>query len=86
MAAPIFPITKSRNRFRDIKRYFHIADNQNLANSKMAKILSLLEKLKINCQQFDIFNKFPSIDERIILSHSLHSKKQFIEGKPVKFG
>ena len=43
MAALIFPRTMSRKRIRDIKQYFYIADNQNLAKSKMAKILLLLE-------------------------------------------
>ena len=75
----------SKKRFHDIKRYFHIADNQNLANSKMAKIFPLLEKLKTNCQQFEIFHQFLSIGESMIPYRGLHSAKQFIKGKPVKF-
>ena len=75
-----------RKRFRDMKRYFHIADNQNLPNSKMAKIFPYLEKLNKNCQHFGIFHQFLSIDESTIPYRGLHSAKQFIKGKLVKFG
>ena len=52
----------------------------------MTKILPLLEKLKTNCQQFGIFHQFLSIDESTIPYRGLHSAKQFVKGKPVKFG
>ncbi|KAF2905850.1 hypothetical protein ILUMI_00322 [Ignelater luminosus] len=38
MQAPIFSKTMSRDNFRTIKRYFHVADNQKLDNSKIAKM------------------------------------------------
>ena len=41
LIAPIFSSTMSRDRFRLIKRYLHIADNSNLTQSKVAKILLL---------------------------------------------
>ena len=46
MIMPIFSSTMSRDRFRLIKRYLHIADNSSLAQSKVAKILPLYELLK----------------------------------------
>jgi len=32
----------------------------------LAKVLPLLEKLKTNCQQFDVFHKNLSIDESVV--------------------
>ena len=52
---------------------------QNIQNFTTAK------KLKINCQQFGIFRKFWFFDQCIMLSHGLHSEKQFIKAKTVKF-
>ena len=46
MIMPIFSSTMNKDRFRLIKRYLHIADNSSLAQSKVAKILSLYELLK----------------------------------------
>ena len=43
---PIFSSTMSKDRFRLMKRYLHIADNSSLAQSKVAKILPLYELLK----------------------------------------
>ncbi len=60
---PIFAKTMSRERFKSIKRYFHIADNNNLRDSKMARILPLLQMLKDNCQNHGIFHEFLSINE-----------------------
>ena len=65
-------------------QHFYIANNQNLANAKLSKILPKLEKLKIDCHQSGMVYKFRRIDECIMLSHSLRSRKQFIE-KQVKF-
>ena len=48
----------SRENFRSIKKYLHIADNNQLLPSKVAKVLSLLNKLKQQCQQFGMFHKF----------------------------
>ena len=46
MIMPIFSSTMSKDRFRLMKRYLHIADNSSLAQSKVAKILPLYELLK----------------------------------------
>ena len=84
--APIFSKTMSRDRFCSIKACLHIADNHNLAQSKVAKVLPLLDLLKANCQQFGVFHKSLSIDESMVPYRGLHSAKQYIKGKPVKFG
>lgn len=86
LEAPIFGKTMSRNRFREIMKYFHCADNQNLERSKVAKIRPLIEMLKCNCQQFGIFHENLSIDESMIPYTGHHSAKMFIRNKPIRFG
>ena len=86
LEAPIFTNIMARDRFRVIKLCLHVADNHNLAQSKVAKVLPLLELLQTNCQQIDVFHKNLSIDESMVPYRGLHSAKQYIKGKPVKFG
>ena len=86
LVAPVFATTMSRDRFRTIKRYLHLADNSNLAASKMAKVLPLLEMIRSNCQKFGVFHELLSIDESMIPYHGHHSAKQFIRNKPIRFG
>ena len=57
LEAPIFSNIMARDRFCMIKSCLHIADNHSLAQSKVAKVLPLLELLRTNCQQFGVFYK-----------------------------
>ena len=66
LSAPIFSRVMSRNRFQEIKQYFHLADNENLTESKIAKVDPIYDELLKNCQQFGIFDKLLSIDESIV--------------------
>ena len=86
LEAPIFSNFMVKDCFRVIKSCLHIADNHNLAQSKVAKILPLLELLLTGCHQFGAFHKSLSIDESIVPYRGLHSAKQYINDKPVKFG
>ena len=86
LETPIFSNIMARDRFRVIKPYLHIADKHNLAQSKVAKVLPLLELLRTNCQQFGVFHKNLSIDESMVPYSGLPSAKQYIKGKPVKSG
>ena len=86
LETPIFSNIMARDRFRVIKPYLHVAENHNLAQSKVAKVLPLLELLRTNCQQFGVFHKNLSIDESMVPYRGLHSAKQYIKGKPVKSG
>ena len=73
LSAPFFASIISRDRFKLIKRYLHIADNSNLAQSKMAKVLPLYDRLKENCLQYGIFHQFLSIDESMVTYRGLHN-------------
>ena len=86
LLAPIYPETMSRARFLDIKKYLHLANNENLSNSKTTKVDPLHHKLLLNCQQFRIFHKKLSIDEGMVPYRGKHLIKQFIRNKPVRFG
>ena len=76
----------SCNRFQEIKRYFHLADNKILTESKTAKVESIYEELLKNCQQFGIFEKLLSIDESMVPYRGYFSIKQYIQNKPIRFG
>jgi DNA excision repair protein ERCC-6 len=78
----------SRSRFRDIKRHFHLVDNESLQNSsdKLGKVRSFLETLTAKFQQFGVFAKHLSIDEQMIPYFGNHTAKMFLKGKPVRFG
>ena len=86
LGAPIFPKTMCRDRFKRIKRYFHVDDNAELGNSKVAKVETLFNMLREQCQQFGVFDEFLSVDESMIPYKGLHSARQFMRSKPVRFG
>lgn len=84
---PIVANSMSRNRFQEIKRYIHFADNNNLdLNDKMAKLRPLSNLLCQKFQKWGYMHKHLSIDESMVKYFGRHSAKQFIRGKPVRFG
>lgn len=77
----------SRNRFRDIKRYFHLADNDNLdTTDRFSKVRPLLDMLNERYLQWGIFATHLSIDEQMVPYFGRHSCKMYIRGKPIRFG
>lgn len=81
----------SRNRYLKIKRYIHFNDNDlvqnnNNKNDKGFKVRPLITMINESFQQFGIFVKDLSIDEMIVKYFGRHGLKQFIRGKPIRFG
>lgn len=77
----------SRNKFRNIKKNFHLSDNGNLDKSdKFAKLRPFFDAINIRNKQFGIFSDNLSIDEQMVPYFGRHSCKMFIKGKPVRFG
>ena len=77
----------SRNRFQEIKRYLHLADNNNLVeDDKLAKIRKYLDLLNRNFTQFGVFSQNLSIDEQMVPYYRHFSIKMFMRNKPIKFG
>lgn len=78
----------SRDRFLQIKRFLHLADNSKINNStdRMYKLRPLINALINKFSQWGIFHKDLSIDESMVKYYGGHPVKQFIKGKPVRFG
>lgn len=76
-----------RNKFEEIFRYFHVADNGTIDRTdKMAKIRPFLDKLNELFITYAPIEKDLSIDESMIPYFGRHGCKQFIKNKPVRFG
>ncbi|CAH2095726.1 unnamed protein product [Euphydryas editha] len=78
----------SRHRFRDIKRNLHLVhkDAAATSNYKMFKIRPLTDKLMQKLLQWGVFYDRISVDESMVKYYGHHPAKQFIRGKPVRFG
>ena len=79
----------TKNRFLDLKASLHLNDNSCIPENcqdKMYKIRPLLEKMNSNFQQFGVFEENVSIDEKIVQYFGRNALKQFIRGKPIRFG
>ncbi|KAF0303513.1 PiggyBac transposable element-derived protein 3 [Amphibalanus amphitrite] len=80
----------SRNRFDDILSVLHFADNQRLDPSdKMAKLRPLFNSMQDKFLR--AFQRPPSsteldVDESMIPYYGRHGCKQFLRGKPIRFG
>ena len=76
----------SRNRFDEIMKYLHLADNTSLdANNKFNK-RPLLNKLNEQCLSNYLPEQTVNIGESMVPYFSKHGCKQFMKNKPVKFG
>ena len=77
----------TKNRYQTIKKYFHVADNQNLEKgNKAAKVQPLYDKLNHNLKRFGVLHHQLSIDESMVPYRGLHSCKMYMQNKPIKFG
>jgi len=77
----------SLNRFEEILRYLHFADNLNLApGDKMAKVRPLFDLMNERYLKYWPVEQDVNVDESMIPYFGRHSSKQFIRGKPIRFG
>lgn len=76
-----------RDRFLQICRFVHFADSSALdAQDKMFKLRLLTDTLKEKFQEHFIPEPNLAYDESMIRYFGRHGCKQFIRGKPVRFG
>ena len=76
-----------RNRFEKIMQFLHFADNSQLDKSdKFAKVRPLARSLMKKFGQHFEPQKHLSHDEAMIEYFGRHGCKQFIRGKPIRFG
>ena len=79
----------TRQNYRDIKRYIHFVDNNvdlSTVNDKFWKVRPLLDSVNRVLNQFGSFCRNVSVDEQMLPYYGFHSCKQFIRGKPLRFG
>jgi hypothetical protein len=77
----------SLNRFEEILRFLHFADNDSLPpNDKFAKVRPLYAMMNEKFLQFWPMEQDLDVDESMIPYYGRHSTKQFIRGKPIRFG
>lgn len=78
-----------RNRFLDICKYLHCVDNTNIPTNegdKLWKVRPLFEKLSSRFMEQYRPESRMDFDESMIRYYGRHSCKQFIRGKPIRFG
>ena len=77
----------SRNRFSAIMSNIHFANNQTLdTNDRFAKVRPLLDHFNSSCLANFVPEQTLSVDESMIPYFGRHGAKQYIHGKPIKFG
>lgn len=76
-----------RNRFEQILRFIHCRDNYEIdQNDKLWKIRPLVSCVQNNCRKYFKPERELSYDECMIKYYGRHSCKQFLRGKPIRFG
>lgn len=76
-----------RKTFEDIFRNLHIVDNTDLdKGDRMAKVRSLIDKMNELFLKYAPIEQSLAIDESMIPYFGRHGCKQFIRGKPIRFG
>ena len=84
---PLVHESMSRNRFLEIKRNLHFADNQAIdLTDKFAKVRPLYDITNQNINKFGHWHLNYSIDEQMIPYFGMHSAKQTNRAKSVRFG
>lgn len=76
-----------RDRFISILRYFHCADNSKIdLSDKFFKLRPLMDKLRNNFLKHFVPEEELNLDESMVKYFGRHPCKQFIRGKPIRFG
>jgi DNA excision repair protein ERCC-6 len=75
------------DRFETIFSNLHVADNANLdPMDKFSKLRLLMSKLNGRCMKFVPNETYFRFDESMVLYFGRHGCKQYIRGKPIRFG
>ena len=78
-----------RDQFEQIKRFLHFVNNSEVEenkNDRFFKIRPLLDLCNKAWKQFGIFKEKLCIDEQMVPYYGNHNAKQFLRGKPIRFG
>ena len=84
--APIMYKSISRDRFMEIKKYIHFAENSTIEiTDKFAKVCPLYDRSNASLQQFCLWHLDYNIDEQMIPYFGMHSAKQTMRNKSGRF-
>ncbi|KAI4463240.1 tc5 transposase dna-binding domain [Holotrichia oblita] len=77
----------SRDRFKFIMTNLHVCDNTKLnTNDKFAKVRKLIKNINQKCIDNIPHTQAHSVDESMVPYFGKHGTKQFIKGKPIRYG
>lgn len=75
------------NRFEQILRFIHLNDNTTLnPDDKLYKLRPIIDALNTSFANHGGLDEKLSVDESMIPYYGKHYAKQFIRGKPIRFG
>lgn len=76
-----------RDRFLQIMKFIHLADNTKMVeNDKAWKLRPFMEKIREKCLKNFVPHQNLNYDESMVKYFGKHGCKQFIRGKPIRFG
>lgn len=87
-----FPIVRkaiTKTKYMKIKSYLHVQDNSKLqrgTSDRGFKVRPLLDLVNHSFSKFGVFHKQLAVDEMMVKYYGHHGLKQFIRGKPIRFG
>jgi len=68
------------NRFGDIKKYIHLADNDKaVAGDKLYKVREFISQLNNQFQQFGVFSTYLSVNEEMVPYYGHHTAKMYMK-------
>ena len=75
-----------RDRFLNILHNLHFQDNTITTNDRAVKLRPLMDDLQKKFKKHGGFPEYLAVDESMIPYFGKHYAKQFISGKPIRFG
>ena len=74
-----------RDRFRQVHRFLHLADNSRIDDDRFYKVRAFLDALNSNFKVFKD-HAYYSVDEIMVPYFGKHGSKQYMHGKPIRYG
>ena len=77
----------TKNEFEDCKQFLYLADNENFDKTeRFGKVRALFDAINKQCVAHYRPEQHLSVDKSVAPYFGKHGAKQYIHGKPIKFG
>ena len=77
----------TKNEFEDCKQFLHLADNEDLGKTnRFTNVRLLFDAINKQCVAHYKPEQHLRVDESMVPHFVKHGAKQYIHGKPIKFG